>query len=78
MTRPLHKIAEEILADWPKARSENHPAGAYAVPLLSLESVRDPYYSDTGASVVRGFLGNAQSWRGDTARRIKAELRSLL
>ena len=33
---------------------------------------------DTTDHVVASFLANATSWRGDTARRIKAQLNALL
>jgi hypothetical protein len=44
----------------------------------SLTSVNDNYYADTGRSVVLYFLSNASGWRGETARRIKNELKTLL
>jgi hypothetical protein len=46
--------------------------------MYSLNSINDDYYYDTGKSVVRYFLANAASWRGDTARAIKAELKAML
>jgi hypothetical protein len=76
--RPLSVIAREIIADWPKAADENHPAGAYAVPMLSLNSPYDTYGADSAASIVRYFLANASGWRGETARRVKAELNSMV
>jgi hypothetical protein len=54
----------------------------YAKPYLdamsTLVSVKDNYYADSGSSVVAYFLANAGGWRGDTARRIKAELKLML
>jgi hypothetical protein len=35
------------------------------------------YGYDTGKSVVLYFLSNATSWRGEVARRVKAELKSM-
>jgi hypothetical protein len=35
-------------------------------------------YADRADMVVRYFLGNATTWRGADAKRIKAELKSLL
>lgn len=89
MTRPLYVIAAEIVADWPKAaeRGTNffgernallHPAGPYLEAMNSLHSIDDRFGYDTGRSAVLYFLSNAGQWRGETARRIKAELRELV
>lgn len=75
MTRPLNEIAKEIRADWSKV---NYAAEPYLDAMSELASVDDPYYADSGKSIIRYFLANAGSWRGETARRIKTELRSLL
>ena len=73
--RNLSEIATDIEADW-------QPVYFGAVPYLSamhtLETVEDSFYEDSGRSVVNYFLANAQSWRGETARRIKKELKELL
>lgn len=73
--RPLYEIASEIRSDWKKV-------SPYAVPYLDamgiLNSIDDDFYLDSGRSVVAYFLGNASGWRGDTARRIKKELKGML
>lgn len=46
--------------------------------MLQLNTIHDHYYLDTAESVVIYFLANAQTWRGETARLIKAELREIL
>lgn len=73
--RPLREIAREINRDW------THPYFG-AVPYLSalgeLNKITDSYYYDSADDVVRYFLANASTWRGETARRIKAELKSML
>jgi len=33
---------------------------------------------DTGRSVVLYFLGNAENWRGEHAKRLKAELKAMM
>lgn len=76
--RSLSVIFAEVLADWPKARDESHPAGAYAVPLSGLDSIDDRYYMDNARGLVRYFLANAGGWRGETAKRIKDELKKML
>jgi hypothetical protein len=73
--RPLHEIAQEISRDWHKPYFGAVP---YLEAMLTLNSVADNYYYDSGKSIVLYFLGNASSWRGDTARRVKAELKGLV
>lgn len=76
--RPLSEIAAEIIADYPKAGSESDYAGAYVVPMLSLNKITDSYYLDSADSIVRYALANLGSWRGETARRVKTELKGML
>jgi hypothetical protein len=75
MSRPLYEIAAEIRKDW-------RPVGSAAAPYLDamrkLNAISDRFYEDSGRSVVAYFLCNASSWRGETARRIKAELKALM
>ena len=73
--RPLYKIAEEIRKDWTKPYFGAVP---YLDALHALGSINDSYGLDDADSIVRYFLSNAQTWRGDTARRVKAELKGLL
>ena len=75
MTRSLSTIARETFDDWKNISPYALP---YARAMRELHSISDNYYSDTGRSVVLYFLSNAGSWRGDTARRIKAELKDML
>jgi hypothetical protein len=74
--RPLAEIAGEIRTDWDEGMNEA------AVPYVEARSkLRFPnqcYGAETGAAMIRGFLNNARAWRGDTARRTKAELRAIL
>lgn len=75
MTRSLYAIALEIQNDWKKV---NYAAEPYLDALKGLDSIDDMYYADSGKSIVRYFLANAGSWRGDVARRVKAELKGML
>jgi hypothetical protein len=75
MTRSLNSIARDISRDWTKPY---FGAAPYLDAMHSLQSIRDKYYFDTAESVVRYFLANATSWKGDTARSIKAELKAML
>lgn len=73
--RPLSVIAQEIYSDW---SSVYFGAVPYLQAMRSLNSVNDPYGFDSGRSIVNYFLANAETWRGETARRVKKELKSLV
>lgn len=73
--RPLHEIATEIRRDWKKVYFGAVP---YLNALGALDSIGDSYGCDSGRSIVAYFLANAQTWRGETAKRIKAELKATL
>lgn len=75
MARPLYKIASEIRKAWTKVSPYAEP---YLEAMQSLDSINDNYYFDSGKSVVLYFLSNASTWRGEDARRIKAELKEML
>ncbi len=72
--RLLCDIAKDIKATW-------KPVWFGAVPYLEalgeLRFIEETYHADSARYVVTGFLGNAQTWRGADARRIKAELKSI-
>lgn len=75
MSRKISEIALEIQKDWKKPYFGAIP---YIEAMLQLNTIHDDYYLDTAESVVIYFLANAQTWRGETAKRIKAELREML
>jgi hypothetical protein len=75
MNRTLDTIARDIKRDW---TNPYFGAVPYLDAMHSLQSIRDRYYYDDAESVVRYFLANATTWKGDTARAIKAELKTLL
>ena len=70
-TKSLAQIARLIQQDWKKV---NYAAAPYLDAMRQLQSVDDAYMYDSGRSIVRYFLGNAGTWRGEVARAIKAEL----
>jgi hypothetical protein len=72
--RSLSSIAREIRQDWKKVYFGAVP---YLAALSSLESISDNYGADSAKSVVLYFLANATTWRGETAKRIKAELKTI-
>ena len=72
--RNLNEIAREIRKDWTKPYFGAVP---YLDAMNSLTSVSDSYGYDSGRSIVLYFLANASTWRGETAKRIKSELKAL-
>lgn len=77
--RPLYQIASEIRKDW-RATSKNgiyFGAKPYLDAMECLNSINDNYGMDSGKSIVLYFLSNASTWKGETAKRIKAELKKM-
>jgi hypothetical protein len=74
MHKPLHEYAREIRADW---RSVYFGAKPYLDAMAELDQVEDSYYFDNGRTMVLYFLANATTWRGETARKVKSELKKL-
>lgn len=72
--RPLSVIAADIRANWPNVYFGAVP---YLQAMSEMEDIDSDYYQDSGRSVVLYFLSNATTWRGDHARRIKAELKRM-
>jgi len=75
MPRPLHEIAREIRSDW---KPVDYAAKPYLEAMLELENVNDQYGADSGRYIVEYFLSNAGKWRGDVAKRVKAELKQMV
>lgn len=72
--RPLYLIAQDIYNDWKKP---NYAAKPYLEAMADLQSIDDNYWLDSARSIVLYFLANAGTWRGENAKRIKAELKKL-
>lgn len=72
--RPLYEIAREIRKDW---KIPYFGAVPYLDALASLSLVTDKYYADDAKSIVLYFLANAQTWKGEVARRVKKELKQI-
>lgn len=70
-TLSIREIARIINSDWKKVYFGATP---YLNAMFSLDSVNDQYGWDSGKSMVLYFLANATTWRGETARAVKAEL----
>lgn len=73
--RPLYAIAIDIRAHWPKPYFGAVP---YIEAMRAVSSINEPYGVESARGLVLYFLANAGTWRGEHAKRIKAELRGML
>ena len=73
--KPTYLIANEIRREW---KNVNYGAQPYLSAMLLLSSINDSYGYDSASSVIRYFLSNASSFRGEKAKELKNELKSLL
>jgi len=73
--RPVHQIAEAILADWTNPPPE---AMTCIQAMQELAHIDDPYVDDDAYTIVSYFLARAGRWSGPVARATKAELLALL
>ena len=73
--RPLYEIARDIRNDW---KNPHFGAMPYLDAMATLDSVEDYYGWDSAKSIVLYFLSNASTWRGDTAKTIKKELKAMV
>ena len=72
--RSLSVIAAEIRKDWKKPYFGAVP---YLNAMMCLDKITDNYGLDSAKMIVLYFLGNAGTWKGETARRIKKELNAM-
>jgi hypothetical protein len=68
----ISDIARIVSATWPKV---NYAAKPYLDAMRSLHSIGNAFHADDGKSIVLYFLSNASSYRGETAKLVKAELK---
>jgi len=73
--RTIQEIALDIKQNWKKPYFGAVP---YIEAMLDLEKMEEFYGADPADHIVRYFLGNAHTWRGKEARRIKEELKKML
>ena len=83
--RTFSVIAFEVLHLWKTKYGKDLPwslkcALPYLEAMLECDTTNkdEAYYAETVESVVIYFLANITNWRGDDAKRIKAELKSML
>jgi hypothetical protein len=73
--RPLYEIAADIRKNYPTLYFGAVP---YVDTLAKLDKITDMYHADSAETIVRYLQGNLMYWRGEHAKRIKAELKALL
>jgi len=74
-TRPVYKIAEDILNDW---TAPHFAARPYLAAMLTINSHCENYGQDTAKSIILYFLSNATNYRGSKAKELKKELKTLI
>lgn len=75
MSRTLATIARDIRTHWKKPYFGAVP---YLEAMETLVNLNDSYGFENARSIALYFLANAGTWRGEDARRIKAEIKSML
>lgn len=73
--RPIYEIAAEIKKCWTKVYFGAVP---YLDAMQTLTNKDSNYFYDSATSIVVYFLANASTWRGEDAKRIKAELKEII
>jgi hypothetical protein len=68
-------LARVIRRDWAKVY---FGAAPYLQAMATLDRASDSYGYDSGKSIIRYFLANSSTYRGETAKAIKAELKRRL
>jgi len=70
--RTIKEIAQEIQSDW---KNVNYGARPYLEVMHRLNTINDKFMMDDASTIVLYFLSNAKGYRGETATRIKNELK---
>lgn len=76
--RPLYEIARDALRDDTLKGSARAFSQPYLAALTHCSKADDEYIFEDARTQILYALSNLQSWRGDSARTIKAELKSHL
>ena len=74
--RKIYQIAQDIRNEW--GNKVYFGAKPYLDAMASLEDKDSKYYMDSADSIVRYFLSNATTFRGDKAKALKAELKQVI
>lgn len=75
--RTFAEIAREIKQTWKNVYFGAKPY-LQAMAIIDSSDKNAPYMLETAEDIVIYFLANAQTWRGEDAKRIKAELKSMI
>jgi hypothetical protein len=70
----LADIAALIRSDW---QNISPYAAPYVDAMSQINNINDVYITESANTVVLYFLANAGTWRGDTARAVKAYLKRI-
>lgn len=73
--RPIFEIANEISRDWSKVYFGALP---YLRAMQSIETIDQCYGMDSAKTIIIYFLANAGTYKGETAKRVKKELKQLI
>lgn len=79
LTRPLAAIAAEIRADYEKKGQPVYFAAKPYVDAMIYMPTTDlgsRFYDDDAEGIVIRLLGNLSTWRGETATRVRNELKA--
>lgn len=71
----IGQIAVMMQQDWKKVYFGAVP---YLQAMRSINSIHDNYFEDSEKMIVNYFLANATTWKGETARQVKAKLKLLV
>ena len=72
----ISNLATLAYEDWSeRGKGIYFGAKPYLNAMLAMDAITDKYGLDDGDSIVTYFLSNANTWRGEMARAIKAELK---
>jgi len=75
--KPLNQLAAAILTDWkdnPSSAFYRISAKPYVEAMLTMHNCEDYYGMEYGDMIVARALNALHQWRGETARKVKAEL----
>ena len=75
--RTFAEIAREIKQTWKNVYFGAEPY-LQAMATINSSDKNAPYMLETAEDIVIYFLANATYWRGEDAKRIKAELKSMI
>lgn len=72
--RPIYEIAQEIYKEWPTV---NVAAAPYLEAMTTMNQITETFGVESCSDILDHFLVSAATWRGESARRIKAELKKM-